>query len=287
MFERIVETAPGNRTLTEEEKQQLAADEMTEYSVVVHSRPSDAPATEISSSKDKSLPPWVIVFDNLISPEECEAMIQLGYKYEYKRSADVGAQLFDGSHEAAESTGRTSENAWCSERQGCRNETIPTRIHNRMSKVMGIPPGNSEDLQLLKYEVGQFYNTHHDYIPHQKGTKIRNMFIFVLRGSFAARSLTHLLAQTDRQCGPRILTFFLYLSDVEAGGGTDFPDLNITVMPKRGRAVLWPSVYDSNPMLKDGRTKHQALPVEAGTKFAANGWIHMFDYLGPQQLGCN
>ena len=35
MFERIVETAPGNRTLTEEERKELAADEMTEYSVMV------------------------------------------------------------------------------------------------------------------------------------------------------------------------------------------------------------------------------------------------------------
>jgi prolyl 4-hydroxylase len=136
MFERIVETAPGNRNLTEEERKQLAADEMTEYSVVVHSRPSDASATEISLSNDKKLPPWVITFDNFIAPEECEAMIQLGYKYEYKRSADVGAQKFDGSHEAAESKGRTSENAWCSDLKGCRNETIPTRIHDRMSKVM-------------------------------------------------------------------------------------------------------------------------------------------------------
>ena len=35
--------------------------------------------------------------------------------------------------------------------------------------------------------------------------------------------------QRSRQCGPRVLTFFLYLSDVEVGGGTDFPDLGITV----------------------------------------------------------
>ncbi len=69
MFERIVETAPGNRTLTEEEKQQLAADEMTDYSVVVHSRPDDAPSTEISLSNDNSLPPWLIVFDNPIPPD--------------------------------------------------------------------------------------------------------------------------------------------------------------------------------------------------------------------------
>ena len=101
---------------------------------------------------------------------------------------------------------------------------------------MGIPAENSEDLQVLKYEVGQFYNTHHDYIPHQK----------------------------KRQCGPRILTFFIYLSDVDAGGGTNFPDLDITVMPKRGRALLWPSVLDSEPSAVDNRLRHQALPVEAG-----------------------
>ena len=109
----------------------------------------------------------------------------MGYKYEYKRSEDVGAKKFDGSHDAVQSKGRTSENAWCSAMKGCRNETMPTRIHNRMSKVMGIPAENGEDLQLLKYEVDQFYNTHHDYIPHQRGTKMRNTFVFVWRGSFA------------------------------------------------------------------------------------------------------
>lgn len=86
--------------------------------------------------------------------------------------------------------------------------------------------------------------------------------------------------QVDRQCGPRILTFFLYLSDVEAGGGTEFTKLGHKISPKVGRAVLWPSVYDSDPNEMDPRTSHAALPVEAGTKFAANGWVHLHDYLG-------
>jgi len=79
----------------------------------------------------------------------------------------------------------------------------------------------------------------------------------------------------------------MYLSDVEAGGGTDFPTLGITVEPKKGRALLWPSVYNSDPLASDNRMRHQALPVEAGTKFAANGWIHQFDYQTPQESGCN
>lgn len=93
--------------------------------------------------------------------------------------------------------------------------------------------------------------------------------------------------QRDRQCGPRILTFFLYLSDVEQGGGTNFPQLDITVEAKRGRALLWPSVLDSDPSAKDGRLMHQALEVVEGTKFAANGWIHLYDYVTAQNNGCS
>jgi hypothetical protein len=40
-------------------------------------------------------------------------------------------------------------------------------------------------------------------------------------------------------------------------------------------------------MNKDGRTTHEAMPVIAGTKFAANGWVHMFDYVAAQAKGCN
>lgn len=259
MFERIVDTAPGNRTLTSSEREELYAKGMTDYTVNVISRPSPEPATDVSASNDKSLPPWVITFDNFVTAEECEEIIRLGYETGYKRSEDVGKRNVDGTAGSVQSKGRTSENAWCSDRNECRSKEVPTRIHNRMAQVMGIPAENSEDLQVLKYEVGQFYNTHHDYIPHQR----------------------------DRQCGPRILTFFIYLSDVEGGGGTNFPKLDITVMPKRGRALLWPSVLDSDPSVIDNRMKHQALPVEAGTKFAANGWIHLHDYVGPQSRGCN
>ncbi len=93
--------------------------------------------------------------------------------------------------------------------------------------------------------------------------------------------------QLERPCGPRILTFFLYLSDVAEGGGTHFPDLGLTILPKRGRAVLWPSVLNDAPSVMDNRTGHQALAVgPGGVKFAANAWIHLFDYVQPAAKGC-
>jgi hypothetical protein len=74
--------------------------------------------------------------------------------------------------------------------------------------------------------------------------------------------------------------------DVEEGGETDFPRLGIAVKPKRGRALLWPSTLNANPELQDPRTHHQAKPVIRGTKYAANSWIHLYNYAQPNLWGC-
>ena len=71
------------------------------------------------------------------------------------------------------------------------------------------------------------------------------------------------------------MTVFLYLNDVEEGGGTYFKDLDITVQPKTGRAVVWPSVRDEFPDRKDPRTSHEALPVKKGIKYGGKKYIAM------------
>lgn len=268
MFQRIVDTAPGNQS----DEARLAAErkEVQEngtpiYTVTVHSGPetSTPPVGEdgvifADKKRDEAESPWVVTFDNFLTDEECEHLIQQGYKNGYKRSTDVGAKQVDGSFGVHQSTGRTSENSWCDPKSGCRQDPIAHRVMQRIANVTGITSDNYEDFQLLKYQPGQFYRAHHDYISHQK----------------------------NRHSGPRILTFFLYLSDVEAGGATRLNNLNIDVEPKRGRALLWPSTLSHSPIEKDYRTRHEALPVEKGTKFAANSWIHLFNNVDAQKQGC-
>lgn len=82
------------------------------------------------------------------------------------------------------------------------------------------------------------------------------------------------------------MTEYLYLNDVEEGGGTHFSQLNTTVLPKRGRALIWPSVLDELSNEMDPRTFHEALPVIKGIKYGANAWIHMRDFKGPLHKGC-
>ena len=46
-------------------------------------------------------------------------------------------------------------------------------------------------------------------------------------------------------------TFFLYLSAVEDGGETRFTRLNISVTPRKGSAVVWPSVMSDDPGVQE------------------------------------
>ena len=87
-------------------------------------------------------------------------------------------------------------------------------------------------------------------------------------------------------CGPRILTFYMYLSDVEEGGETAFPKLKLSVKPKLGRAILWPSVRDDAPNQIDSRTYHEARPVLKGVKYGANSWFHLRDFQTPNIWSC-
>ena len=77
----------------------------------------------------RKLPPWVITFENFLTDEECDgALVNHGHKAGYARSKDVGGVKFDGTVDGQESKGRTSENAWCGSKSGCRKEATPTLV---------------------------------------------------------------------------------------------------------------------------------------------------------------
>jgi len=83
-----------------------------------------------------------------------------------------------------------------------------------------------------------------------------------------------------------ISALLVIVLDVEEGGETAFPQLNLAVKPKKGNAILWPSTIDSNPEQQEMKTFHEARPVIKGHKVAANSWIHLYNYEKPNLWGC-
>ena len=247
LFENIVDNADGSGRYAE-------------YNPVAVSRPHvkrDGSAVSPQDGGSWQAGPWVVVLENFISDEEVYELIAAGHKKGFHRSMDVGIENPDGTHEDDVSEGRTSTNAWC-DVELCSNHPVIGPVIERIANVTGTQPQNSEHLQLLRYEPGQYYHQHHDYIEYQQGLP----------------------------CGVRMLTLFLYLNDVEDGGGTRFPLLDITVQPKKGTALLWPSVLDEDPEEKDKRTDHEALPVISGIKYGANAWIHSRNYRAAEEIEC-
>mmetsp|Transcript_40050 Transcript_40050/g.106012 ORF Transcript_40050/g.106012 Transcript_40050/m.106012 type:complete len:318 (+) Transcript_40050:99-1052(+) len=193
--------------------------------------------------------PWVVRLDTFLTPAEAATVAEVGgHAFERSTEGNGGAK--------AVSAARTSSSSWCNV-PTCEEHPMIRTVKARILDVLRMPEENCEHLQVLRYEVGQFYRVHHDQ-------------------SSPSRALE----------GPRVYTFYLYLSDVAAGGGTRFPELNITVQPRAGRAVLWPSVLHADMHSPDWRTRHESLPVEDGVKYGANFWVHLRNFQGPFRLAC-
>ena len=176
--------------------------------------------------------PLMAVIRDFVTPYEGKRLLELTQAH-LKRSTDQGEFDESGVQEQVVSTGRTSSNAWCT--GPCESDATVRNLLVRIANVTLSDPLNFESFQVLRYQSGQKYDVHHD------GSNDNHM-----------------------PAGPRVLTFFLYLSDVDEGGETHFPQLNIKVKPVRGSALIWPSVLDRDPRAVDPRTSHAALPVIKG-----------------------
>eukprot|EP01038_Epipyxis_sp_PR26KG_P013151 gene13151-17619_t len=106
-----------------------------------------------------STSPWVITLDNFLTNEEADALITTVERWE--RSTDSGTTNEFGETGRVLSSGRTSSNAWC--QFECEKHPLVQNIFRKIEQVTNVPKVNYESFQVLRYDIGQFYQTHHDY----------------------------------------------------------------------------------------------------------------------------
>lgn len=203
-------------------------------------------ATSIPSATLLHADPWVVQIDNFLDEEEISTLTHICDERQFTRSL-----AGDGVNQA-----RTSEQCWCQHAE-CLSNKVVQDLSTRMSELLESSIKNTEYMQIIRYQKGQFYKLHHD----------QN-------------------AAYNTPCGPRVYTFFLYLTTNDEGGETYFPYINVKVKPVKGRAIIWNSILDSDIKRPDLRTNHEALPTTQDTKLAANYWFHLHDFRTPHKLGC-
>lgn len=94
--------------------------------------------------------PLILILDNVLSFEECDALIDLAG--DRMRRAKVGQSR-------VVSDIRTGSSMFCEESE---NEWI-RKIETRVSELMNVPLAHAEPLQILHYGPGEQYKPHYDY----------------------------------------------------------------------------------------------------------------------------
>ncbi len=189
--------------------------------------------------------PRVILFGNLLAPEECDQMIELSRR-KLARSTVVNAATgaYD-VHPDRTSSGTHFERG--------ENELI-VRIERRIAELVDLPLENGEPIQVLHYTPGAEYKPHWDY------------FDPALPGNEKVLAMG----------GQRVATLVMYLNDVESGGSTVFPEVGLDVLPRKGNAVYF--AYATEDGQLDRRTLHGGSPVIAGEKWIATKWLRQREY---------
>lgn len=182
--------------------------------------------------------PRVVLFGNLLSPEECQAIIDAARP---RMARSLTVQTTTGGEEV--NADRTSDGMFFQ-----RDETpVVQRLEERIARLVRWPIENGEGLQVLHYRPGAEYKPHYDYFdPDQPGTST-----IVRRG------------------GQRVATLVIYLNNPRKGGGTTFPDVPLEVAPRQGNAVFF-SYERPHPST---RTLHGGASVIEGEKWIATKWL--------------
>lgn len=228
--------------------------------------------------------PWLIMIDDFLSDAETEAMRKAGDKGWHRSLAG------DGVHEV-----RTSSTSWCT--GSCLHDPAVGAVQDRVTQLTGVPTENGEFLQILRYQETQFYGTHSDQNAPRASAWGPRLYTFYmcalaraprLGAARVARCLSRRARGSPSPIHPAPRCPRRYLNDVESGGGTRFPKLNVTVTPKKGRAAMWASVLDSDPYARETRTDHEALPPGPGAvKYGCNFWLHMYPFRELSNRGCS
>jgi prolyl 4-hydroxylase len=207
-----------------------------------------------------SLRPLVFSIENFLDDSECDDIISSSDAHMRQSSVT----LRDDHHGKNAKEFRTSTTHWLKSRGNAMVENIDARVAN----FTRVGVGHQEDVQVLRYQHGQRYDTHHDFFNPEL---------------YQEESVTRDIEAGFRN---RLLTVFWYMSEV-TGGYTAFPTAHsdyhiatdpdppcshtLKVHPAKGKVILFYSVLADGS--GDKLSDHRACPVVDGEKWAANKWV--------------
>jgi hypothetical protein len=193
--------------------------------------------------KTANITNFIGIYDNYITPEECNKAIKL-FEKENEMKRTFNRKEFENSNGLEKKDTQffaTSENlnVWHS-----RLKTLIINynlaFNNYLKETGGdVAYGNNNDFYFTQLKIQKTLPTegyHIWHIEHCKGFENE----------------------------PRAFVYTIYLNDVEEGGETEFLHFSKRVKPKKGRIVIWPAGF---PYV------HRGNPPLSGEKYILTSWM--------------
>jgi prolyl 4-hydroxylase len=128
-------------------------------------------------------------------------------------------------------------------------DAVLQSIDLRVAAALGHPAENGESCALLRYQVGQQYLPHCDWIDPQREATRPDL----------------------ERWGQRVATCIVYLNDAFEGGTTVFPKLGLELRGGVGDAFIWDNVRHDGSV--DPLTLHAGQAPTKGMKYLLSKWM--------------
>ncbi|KAH8252052.1 hypothetical protein KR038_011569 [Drosophila bunnanda] len=180
--------------------------------------------------------PYIVMYHDVLYDSEIEAL---------KGQSDGFRNGFADTKNGSMIRDIVARHVWWSEESPIRE-----RINQRIVDMTGLNISRTDKIQIANYGLGTYFKPHFDYTSD---------------GYVTPEAST---------LGDRLVTILYYASDVPQGGATVFPELNISIFPRKGSAIWWFNLYNNGTT--DTRSKHSVCPVIKGDRWTLTMWIHLF-----------
>lgn len=178
--------------------------------------------------------PRISIFEDVVPLEVCDALID-----KYK----ANMYPFAGLESREQTYGQITEEV---EQRSISESTDPTDreyLKGMLAKAVNIPESHVEAGDIYMYDKLQYFGLHHDY-PYDP-----SIVPYYSKG------------------GDRKATAIFWFNDDYVGGRCVFPQLGVTVEPKKGSLLYFE--YDYPDEADNESTIHESLPLTNGNKWIA------------------
>lgn len=196
-----------------------------------------------SGAKKIEVPIPFYLFENFITKIDCDNIIAL------QKKNNARSTIANKEDKRIDDT-RTSYSTYFDLNSLEPNYDVVQKVRQKMLSVTGIPEHCAEMIQGQWYKAQGFYHNHYDACDDYN--------------------------QFKNHAGNRTWTCMITLNEVEEGGNTFFPKLNMGFKPAIGQALIWYNLNSDG--LAHPLTLHTGQAVKKGEKFILTQWFRQSRY---------